>query len=234
MTQTSIVFSERTWTGVDPTPGDGRPDIDDCWVLSALQAVHACAPWLYLPSAKVFRHAAGDPDDGHTDGGSIPEIVAGVVGLYPEFAGKLDRLKGASWADLMRALRAGHVASVALSLGVLPRRLRYTTSAVPHQSTLAVKGDRLLFANPMAPMGSRWDEVDAGDVRPAILDYGKGSVFAIAFPTDETMAPFYRPVAGAIDEEARRLAGRLVTEARAAGFADARTKASQAVARIEP
>lgn len=233
--QTSGVFSERTWPGVDPHPGDGVPDIDDCWVLSAYQCVNVVAPWLYLPPVPVFRKAAGDPDDGKHDGGSIAEITQGVRVLYPEFIGKLDALRNVSWTRLRDELQAGRPVSVALSLGVLPKRLRYTTSAVPHQSTLVVKPNgKWLFANPMAPMMSRWDEIDPGDVRPAILDYGHGGVFGVAFPTDDSMAPHYPPVSRIIDREAVRRSGELIAAAKGAGFADAKAKAGAAVDGIKP
>jgi hypothetical protein len=76
-TQTSIVFSQRTWTGVG--------DLDDCWVLSSIQSAHAVAPWLHLPTTPQFRKAAGDPDDGKRDGGSIAEIIRAVTTLWPDF-----------------------------------------------------------------------------------------------------------------------------------------------------
>lgn len=223
-----IVFSQRDWTGVG--------DLDDCWVLSSLQCVNSSAPWLYLPSCPIFRRAAGDPDDGHNDGGNVAEIRKGVTTLYPEFGGKLDALRGSTLVDLRRVLNDGRPVSVALMAGKLPPRLNYGTKNVAHQCTLrqTSKG-QLQFANPMVPhTGARWDDIDLGDVRDAILAFGNGKVFAVAFPTAEAMAPFYPAVSTIIDHEAERRAHALIAEAELRGFAEAKGKAAAAVGAITP
>ena len=224
--QTSMVFSQRTWPGVG--------DLDDCWVLSSLQCVNCSAPWLYLPNSDVFRHAAGDPDDGKKDGGSIAEIVKGVTTLYPEFKGKLTAIRGETFATLRHLLAQGRPVSVALSSGKLPAAIRYGKGDVPHQATLVEKGDQLLFANPMAPMGSKWDRIDWGDVRPAILDYGAGKVFGVAFPDDNAMVTHAPGFAAALASEIAKLPKPDCTAARLEGFNDAKDKAQAAVAGIAP
>ena len=222
-----MVFSERTW------PGAG--DLDECWVMSALQCVNASAPWLYLPNSDVFRHAAGDPDDGHRDGGSIAEIVKGVTTLYPEFKGNLTVLRGESFATLKRQAASGRPVSVALSAAKLPDKIRHGTGNVAHQCTVVLKPDgRVLFANPMAPMGSKWDNVDWNDLRPAILDYGNGKVFGIAFPDDNDMVRRAPGFAAALASEIAKLPKPDCTAERLAGFNDAKAKATEAVGAIVP
>lgn len=228
--QTSIVFSQRTWTGVG--------DLDDCWVLSALQCVNACAPWLHLPGTTAFRLAAGDPDDGKTDGGSVAEIIRAVSKLYPELR-PLTALRGVTIANLRSHITEGRPVSVALMLDKLPPALRHgSKSVVAHQSTLAVSsGGELVFANPLAPMGSRWDSgLDWSDVVPAIRAYGNGTAFGVAFPTSAAMAPYAPGVAELVARAHATPDPALLEAARAAGFtagfADAKGKASAAVAAI--
>ena len=225
--QTSMVFSQRTWPGVG--------DLDDCWVLSSLQSVNCSAPWLYLPNSDVFRKAAGDPDDGKADGGRISEIVLGVTTLYPEFKGKLTRLVGEPFATLRHLAASGRPVSVALTSGKLPPDIRHGKGDVPHQCTVVEKaGGRVLFANPMAPMGSKWDEVDWTDIRPAILDYGNGKVFGVAFPDDDAMVRQAPGFAAALASEIAKLPKPDCTAERLAGFNDAKAKASAAVGAITP
>lgn len=230
--QASIVFSQRTWAGVG--------DLDDCWVISLLQTVHCCMPWSLLPTATVVRQAAGDPDDGVSDGGNLTELRRAALKLYPELTGKLHVLRGDPLAQLQSLVTAGHPASIAVVCDKLPARLRYgTIGAVRHQVTVAVRGGKLRFANPLAPMGSRWDPIAWADVLPAIRAYsGAGKVHALVLPTIDAMAPYYPGVralvAAAHGEpdpaaiEAARAAGF------AAGFADAKADASSAVAAIHP
>ena len=229
--QTSIVFSQRTWTGAG--------DLDDCWVVSALQCVNVVAPWLHLVTVPTFRQAAGDPDDGKDDGGKIAEIRLGVRTLYPDFEGRMDALRAVAPSVLRAEASKGRPLSVALMLDQLPARLQYgAKGAIAHQSTIVAKGDRLLFANPLAPMGSRWDDVAWSDVLPAIRAYGNGSCYAVAFPTQAELAPFYPGVAGLVAAAHETPSPEALAAARAAGavagFGDAKLKAQAAVAGIAP
>lgn len=230
-TQTSIVFSQRTWTGVG--------DLDDCWVLSSIQSAHAVAPWLHLPTSPSFRKAAGDPDDGNKDGGSIAEIIRGVTTAWPDFEGKLTALRSVTPWTLKAAAAKGHPLSVALMLDKLPPELRYGSKAVvAHQCTIVQKGDRILFANPLAPMGSRWDEIEWGAVMPAIRAYGNGTCFAVAFPTPATMTPLAPGVADLVAAAHATPSPEALAAAKKAGylagFAEAKADAAKAVAAIVP
>jgi len=178
--QTSEVFNQRAW------PGAG--DVDDCWVLSAIQCVNVVAPWLALPTVPAFRKAAGDPDDGKNDGGNLAEISLGIRTTWPVLAGRLQAQRGVAWATLAGLLLEHRPASIAVVSSKLPPRLRYGFQGL-HQVTLAVSGQQPLLANPLAPPHSRWDRVTLAELQPAILAYGqakagKPGAWAVAFPTD--------------------------------------------------
>jgi hypothetical protein len=180
--QTSIVFDQRTW------PGAG--DVDDCWVVSALQAMNATSPWAHLVSVPVFRKAAGVPDHPHqADGGNVGAIRRGLVGCYPALRGLVSVFRGDPLGRLEAELLAGHPASVSIIAGKLPVPLRFGFTGA-HQVTLAARGDRYLFANPLARPQSRWLTIDWRDVAPAIREYGRvrtgsAGAWAVTLPTDQ-------------------------------------------------
>ena len=186
-TQVSFVFNQRLW------PGAG--DIDDCWVVSAIQCANVSAPWLYLPTVPQFRTAAGDPDDGKSDGGNVDEIVKGVTTLWPAFAGKLKVLKGAAYDTLVDHVLKGRPVSLCIDSSKLPSALQHGFTGM-HQVSFVLKdapdGARL-YANPLAKVYSRWERIEKLAVlRPAILAYGKQrigreSVFAVVFPSEAEM-----------------------------------------------
>lgn len=228
--QLSMILSERTWPGVG--------DRDDCWVLSALQCTLAVAPWLHLPGSQVFRAAAGDPDDGKHDGGNIAEIIRGTEGTWPLLDGKLTALRGVPMTRIVNLVEKGRPVSIALMSGKLPPRIRHMPNDVAHQCSLFAQGDRILFANPMAQMADKLDEITWKDVRPAILAYGNGQAFGVAWPTADELASSAPGFAAALSDAIAHLprpdCAAAVAAARAAGFADAKVKAGQAVAAIAP
>jgi len=196
--QTSFVFNQARWPGHDPQPGSGGPDIDDCWVVSALQCVHAVTPGARLVGIPAFREAAGNPDDPNdSDGGNLAQIVRGVEGCYPDYKGKLRRLRGASWAEFLRLVDdERRILSVSIVSGKLPVRLQYGFAGAEsyHQVSVVRKANRL-FANPLAPVYSRFDEVASWDaIKPAVMAYGRAKagtsgVWAVVFPTEAEMNP---------------------------------------------
>lgn len=220
--QTSQVFNQRAW----PLAGD----TDDCWVVSSIQAVNVNLPWLMLPTVKAFRAAAGDPDDGHTDGGNVGEIMAGIKGTWPVLAGHVEALRGAGWSYLERALRDGRPASLAIKSSALPTRFQYGFKGY-HQVTVVIKPNgRMWFANPLAPVYSGWDELTSlTQLRPSVLQYGRDKagedgVWGVLLPTEAegfTLHPMYRPS----DEEA-------MARARQEGYASAKQNALRAVGAI--
>lgn len=181
--QTSQVFNQREWPGA--------LDVDDCWVVSSIQAVNATMPWLKLVPVPVFRAAAGKPDRPNvSDGGKLEDVVRGIVGTWPVLQGRLKVLAGVQWAILVAQLDAGRPVTVAVKSMYLPPALQYGFGGY-HQVTLAkdVHG-RYLFANPLAPVYSAWDVLGAiDDVKEAVLRYGADIAnarlaYGVALPTD--------------------------------------------------
>lgn len=185
--QTSFVFNQKRW----PQAGD----VDDCWVISAVQAANVTSPWLRLVSVPTFRKHAHNIDvQGQANGGNITEIKRGLEGTYPSLAGSLKVKRGTGWMDLMMQLDLGRPVTVAIDSAKLPPDLAFGFTGL-HQITLAVPErlvdkPKLLYANPLAPVYSRWLEVPRQAVRDAVMSYGKlvngnrGAWF-IALPTDD-------------------------------------------------
>ncbi len=209
--QHSIVFNQVTWTGAG--------DVDDCWVLSSIQANNVVNPARGLVTVPRFRKGAGDPDDGKNDGGNVAEIIKGSIDCWPELKGKLIPMRGDSFAKLQAAAQAGRPVSIAVVSGSLPTRLQFGFKGL-HQVTIVQDGD-LLLANPLAPAQSRWEPVAWSGLQPAVLDYGKAKaghpgVWAVVWPTLAELAPPPPPAPDCSAEHA-------------AGFADAKAKALAAV-----
>lgn len=195
--QISQVFSQRTWPAVG--------DIDDCWVVSAIQCAHAVAPWMPLPTNTEFRRAAGDPDDGIRDGGSADqsELVRGVRGCFPGL--EVTPVVNGSWLGFRFDLGQGRVASVAVASAKLPARLRFGFTGA-HQVSLAyVLPERFLFiANPLAPDRSPWIRTTWVELEPAVFGYaGQGKVSGVLFPT-EAEALATHPLLAGVTAAARR------------------------------
>lgn len=186
--QTSIVFSQKTWFGAG--------DIDDCWVLSSIQAQNVTAPWLRLVSVPTYRVAAGNPDRPGPTGGSLEDTMQATAKLFPEYTDLLHKLRDWSWDDFADMARAHHPMSVSVVSGKLPPRLRFGFTGY-HRITVVVKGNgQWLMANPLAKTGSRWQKVNPTEIRPAIMAYGSAKAnhagcWAVAFPTDAQMAETY-------------------------------------------
>src|SRR5574343_1566660 len=184
-----MVFNQKHW------PGAG--DIDDCWVVSAIQAANAVAPWLRLPSVPVFRAAAGNPDKPGPTGGNLADIVQGCETLWPRyFKDRLKRLRGAAWNDFAAHVNAEQPVSVATVSAKLPPRLRFGFAGM-HQITVARSGaGQWLVANPLAPVYSRWIEVNPAELKPAVMAYGRAKAgtsgaWAVVFPDAEEMSQLY-------------------------------------------
>lgn len=228
--QTSQVFNQKAW------PGAG--DVDDCWVISSIQAVNAALPWLSLPTVPTFREAAGKPDrPGQPDGGDIGDVVKGITQTFPVLAGHLRVLKAVPWAALVAEIDAHRPVTLAVKSMYLPQRLQYNFGGY-HQVTVAKQGERYLFANPLAPDRSRWDVIVSPiEIQEAVLRYGadtadKRCVYAVALPDDAEALRLHPLFKTEVTAAATALAAPLVEEAHKAGYADARTKAVAAVSSI--
>jgi hypothetical protein len=187
--QLSMVFNQRAW------PGAG--DVDDCWVLSAIQCANAVAPWLRLPSVPVFRKAAGDPDDGIRDGGTLDEIVRGAETLWPaHFRGHLTRRRGVPWEAFQRDVILERPVSVAVVSSKLPTRLQFGFGGYHQISVARNARGQWLVANPLAPVYSRWVRVNPAELKPAVMAYGRArtgklGAWYVVFPDAEMLATLY-------------------------------------------
>lgn len=180
-------FSQRTW------PGAG--DIDDCWVLSALQAVQAVAPWEPLLTVPEFRRYAGDPDDGNADGGNVDDIIRGIRAAFPALAPHCTPLRGSwAWDRVLDAIKSGRPASVCVVSAKLPDRYGF---AGLHQVTYFHEpGVGLRVANPLARDRSEPTRIGTQAARDAALAYGGGKFHGVLMPTQAvafTTHPLYRP-----------------------------------------
>lgn len=180
--QTSMVFNQVHWPGIGG-------DVDDCWAVSGIQLVNVSAPWLRLVGVKTFRTAADNPDrPGVPDGGKLIDIERGILGCYPFMDGLIKRRTNMTWDDFKAMVRAGQPASVSIDSSKLDPSLRFRYTGL-HQITVAFKHGQLLYANPLAPVYSRWLKVKFAALRRAILSYGDmrqghDCVYAVFGPTD--------------------------------------------------
>lgn len=234
MPQTGIVFSQKrqvapAWAGAG--------DVDDCWVVSAIQCANASAPWLALVGVPTFRRHAGDPDDGDHDGGNPHEVYLGVVGSWPAIKPFVREHNGISWDALRARYDIGRPVSLCVIAEQLPARLRYGFTG-SHQVSIVLDGTHR-FANPLAPAQSRWDDLSTAElanVRDAALAYGKvrygrSSIGAVTFPTTAeaiTVHPRFDSAARAwADAELRSMQSRLTAAEQLAATATVQLHAAQ-------
>jgi hypothetical protein len=178
------VFSQRTW------PGAG--DVDDCWVVSAIQCADAVAPWLTLLTVRQFRAHAGDPDDDVADGGNVADLVQGIGSAWPRLAPLCTPVRGDRlWVDVLAAIKAGRPMSLCVSSAKLTHQ--YGFSGL-HQVTVFWDGISLRVANPLAADRSIPTRILGATLQAAAQAYGNGKVYGVLFPTQRqafTTHPFY-------------------------------------------
>lgn len=175
--QVSIgAFHQASW------PGAG--DVDDCWAVADLQAVHAVAPWLLLPGVPAYRTAAGNPDMPGPTGGTIADSQRAIRRLYPAIAalsafwGEGD---GKTFDGLVLSLRQGRVASLALLSGALPPALRHGFAGVHRVAVFWSGGPRIL--NPLAAAHSRPEAITASALQAACRAYDSTDIRAVLLPS---------------------------------------------------
>lgn len=233
-----LVFAQKFW------PGAG--DVDDCWVIAALKAVFSVAPWEYPHVVSTFRNAASNPDDPtKPDGGTVAQAFTAIQKLYPKIAALTTYIKGGTFDQLQKGVEAGRVADVHLASGKLPTALRFGWAG-GHAVTLAFEGGKLLFANPLAKPHSKPIVTTWAAIKPAIIGYDGGKVWALLMPTAGAAFKTHPWLAGeikaAVDKAtavalSQQTPAELVATAKAQGFADgftaAKTAAGAAVAGIK-
>lgn len=167
------VFAQASW------PGAG--DIDDCWVVSDLQGVHAVAPWLPLVTVPKYREVAGNPDQPGRTGGTIAQSRLALKTLYPTLAIEAFLPSAElTWATFAAKIQGGRVASVNLVSDALPLALRHGGTG-GHRCLVFPTASGWRIMNPLARAHSRPEEITEAALRAAIAAYGPG-IRCIVFP----------------------------------------------------
>lgn len=189
--QVSIgTFHQASW------PGAG--DVDDCWAVADLQAIHATAPWLRLATIPIYRAAAGNPDMPGPTGGSIGDSRRAIRMLYPKLdVVVLDADLGESFAGFLARVKGGRVASVAVLASALPASLQYGFGG-RHRVTIYWDGAKLRILNPLQQAHKRADDISADSLKAAIVAYGSG-VRAIVMPTPAEAFAFHPLLPAAVE-----------------------------------
>lgn len=160
-------------------PGVG--DIDDCWVVATVWAIrHKTHQSQNLPNCKTYRAAAGDPDNGYKDGGTLDEITKANNRLYPHVADvKYARQYG--WAGLVALMNKGYTVSLAVRSAYLPRSLRYGFLGT-HQVAAFKRNGRFYIMNPLQPKGSAPTAISESALKTATYKFANGWVMASCIP----------------------------------------------------
>jgi hypothetical protein len=179
----------------------GAGDVDDCWVVATAWAYKAScrgASGLALPSITRFRQAAGDPDDGYRDGGTLSEIMRGCERMWPTVP--VIRYASTNWTTFVGYLRQGRPASLAVLSSRLPSHMRFGFYGA-HQVGVQYHDGSYYVANPLAPNGSTPQRITASALRYAAtppLRNWNGAVVAAIFPVPYLGTADIRPLAGGL------------------------------------
>ena len=170
------VFSQTTWPGIG--------DIDDCWVLASLQAVHAVAPWLRLPGVKKFREEANRPDSPtHPDPGDEHDMARALRRLYPDLP--IEVVAGGDFPEFAAKVESGRPAALIVRSSDLPDDLQHGFKEI-HAITVAFD-DELgwVVANPLAKAHSKPEQIKKNALAKAIDGFDKKRVHAVLMPAME-------------------------------------------------
>lgn len=160
-------------------PGVG--DIDDCWVVATIWAIrNKTHQSQNLPNCKTYRAAAGDPDDGYKDGGTIDEITQANNRLYPNVA-DIKYTKQYGWAGFVGYLNKGYTASLAVRSAYLPRAQRYGFLGT-HQIAVYKSAGKFYIMNPLQPKGSAPTVISETALKTATYKFANGWVMASLIP----------------------------------------------------
>lgn len=160
-------------------PGAGAI-IDDCWAVATIWAYRAATGATILPTITAFRAAAGKPDvPGKVVGGNIADIMRAVGVLWPDEP--VTEWAHPDWDGFAALVRAGGIASLAVSSALLPTALRYGFLGA-HQVGVVYEGGQWLVANPLAPQGSAPQAITEPLLSLAARAVDNGWVLAAVFP----------------------------------------------------
>lgn len=174
----------------DPALHPGRNDIDDCWVVAALQSGRAVGADIKGIDIPKFRKAAGRPDDpGKTNPGGAADVLRGANVLWPKLRIKLSSTKfDTFWASL----RQGWVAVILIDSSKLPADIRYGFNGL-HAATarLVITGgdnETCYEINPLQPKGTRAKTISKATLKAALMGYPR-AVQAVLFAPAPVPAP---------------------------------------------
>jgi hypothetical protein len=173
---TTGIFNQKAW----PKAGD----VDDCWVIADLMAIHGVAPWLRLPNVTVYRAAAGNPDKPGPTPGSVDQSAKAIRALYPKFGETIRVLKGLPFNEFIPMLKAGHPASIGVLSGKLPQDLQFGYAG-PHRVAVFWNGSEIRLANPLARAHSRSRPVPEDVFHAAVKAHPLAAVHAVVMPSVE-------------------------------------------------
>lgn len=160
-------------------PGVG--DIDDCWVVATIWAIRReTRQTTHLPNCKVYRAAAGDPDDGRKDGGTLDEIAQGASRLYPHI-NFIKYAKPNGWAGLVALLDKGYTVSIATKSSYLPRAYRFGFLGT-HQIAAFKRDGKFYIMNPLQPQGSAPMRISEASLKSAVYHFANGWVMGLVVP----------------------------------------------------
>jgi hypothetical protein len=166
-------LSQRTYPGVG--------DIDDCWVVATIWAIRrATHQSANLPNCKVYRAAAGDPDDGRSDGGTVKEITQANNRLYPHIA-DVTFQKQNGWTAFVGYLNRGYTASLAVRSSYLPATLRYGFYGT-HQIAVFKRAGKFYVMNPLQPKGTAPRVISEAALKRATYKFANSWVMADLIP----------------------------------------------------
>lgn len=166
-------------------------DVDDCWVVATIMAALASDSKAPRPTITEFRKAAGDPDDGIRDGGTVDEVHKGAVGCFAYL--KPRKMEGWTWENALAELKKLRAISFMVNSKKLNPNYGFTgwhQVLIFHQT-----GVGLYIANPLAPNGSAPIRISTAEAKAAIESYGNGKCYGEIFPS-EAEAKLLRIAAG--------------------------------------
>lgn len=155
------------WPGVLNQVIRDPKDVDDCWVFALQWAALAADRKARVYTKDQIRAAAGNPDDGVGDGGTLSDVERAAA-LWPDL--RPEPYRGPA-GGLLDRIRSGRTAMVAVWSGALPLYLRFGFSGA-HAVGVVWDAGRATFliANPLAPEGSAPLEIAEAALATAMSD----------------------------------------------------------------
>lgn len=174
---TTGIFNQKRW----PKAGD----VDDCWAVADLMAVHSVAPWLRLPNITQYRAAANNPDMPGPTPGTVAQSGLAIRTLWKEFGKLIDVLEGVPFNDLLPLIKAGRPVSIGVLSDSLPPQHQFGFKGPKSAHRVAVfwTGAELRLANPLARAHSRPKAIGDEELHVAVRNHPLLMANCILMPT---------------------------------------------------